>query len=538
MQQAVAEEISLSKMRNMSNSYDAIIIGGGHNGLVAAAYLAKAGKKVLVLERRDKVGGAAVTEEFRDAPGFKFSALAEDGRLLPRVVKELGIHNSGFIIDNAPEIFAPQLGGGALTLWKDSKRSAEEIGRFSGKDAGCYAPFIAQVEKMGAVLRTLMMTIPPNLPNPTRADLFELAKLANPTRKLGKDNTHDLIRVLPMSAADWIDEWFESDALRGIVAGRAVTGITWGPRASGTAHTLLYACASGGLLGTGAPVKGGMGALTQQLAEVAKKFGAEIRTKAEVAKIVVKEQTAVGVALEDGSEIRADVVVSNADPRTTFLKLLDPQVLDAYFLAEVQTIKYRGSCARVHLALDALPEFRAANGNVDLLRGHISIAPSLDYVERAYDDAKYGDLSRAPYLDATIPTLNDASLAPQGKHVMSVYAQYAPYQLKKGNWNEQRERLGNVVVDTLSQYAPNLRNLIRAKHVITPLDMETVYGLAEGNPNHGEMTLDQFLHMRPVAGYAQYRAPIKGLYLCGAGTHPGGGVTGANGLNAARVMNN
>ncbi len=521
----------------MANTYDTIIIGAGHNGLVTAAYLAKAGKKVLVLERRAIVGGAAVTESFADAPDFKFSPLAENARLLPQIARDLNLNVE--YINNDVEIFAPQPNGDALTLWRDVKRSAQDIARFSKKDAECYPPFAAQVNALSSVLSALMKVIPPNLPNPSRADLFELAKMLNPTRKLGKKNLHDLMRVLPMSSADWLDEWFESDALRGILAARAVTGITWGPRASGTAYTFLYSHAGG----DSAQVKGGIGALTQSLADAAKKFGAEIRTNADVVNIITRDDAAVGVALKSGEEIYAPAIVSNADPRTTFLKLLDPQSLDAYFLAEVQTIKYRGSCARVHFALDALPEFSALkNSDVNSLRGHIQVAPSLDYVERAYDDCKYGDISRAPFLDVTIPTLNDATLAPQGKHVLSVYMKYAPYHLKKGNWNDPstgsglRERLGNVALDTLSQYAPNLKSIIRAKHIITPLDLEIVYGLSEGNPNHGEMTLDQFLHNRPVAGYAQYRAPVRGLFMCGAGTHPGGGVTGANGFNAARVV--
>lgn len=515
----------------MKNSYDAIIIGAGHHGLVTAAYLAKAGKKVLVLERRAIVGGAAVTESFADAPDFKFSALAENARLLPQIARDLNLNVE--YINNDVEIFAPQPNGDALTLWRDVKRSAQDLARFSKKDAECYSPFIAQVNALSSILDTLMTVIPPNLPNPSRADLFELAKLLNPTRKLGKNNLHDLMRVLPMSMSDWLDEWFESDALRGILAARAVMGITWGPRASGTAYTFLYSHAGG----QSAQVRGGIGALTHALADAAKKFGAEIRVNADVANIITRDDAAIGVALKSGDEFYANAIVSNADPRTTFLKLLDPQILDAYFLAEVQTIKYRGSCARVHLALDALPEFTVLkNGDVNLLRGHIRIAPSLDYVERAYDDAKYGDISRAPYLDVTIPTLNDSTLAPQGKHVLSVYMQYAPYQLKTGDWRLKKDMLLKIVLDTLSQYAPNLQSLILQSQVITPLDLETTYGLTEGNPNHGEMTLDQFLHNRPVAGYAQYRAPVRGLYLCSAGTHPGGGVTGANGFNAARVV--
>ena len=528
----------------MTQTYDAIIIGGGHNGLVTAAYLAQAGRKVLVLERRPVVGGAAVTEEYAGAPGFKFSACAGGaGNLLPQVVRDLGLHAHGLEIvrpADAPAVFAPQPDGRALTLWPDTARSAREIEAFSKNDAARYPEFVEMLDKVSALVRGLMTAVPPALPEIGRGDWMELLRLFGPARRLGKKHLHNTLRLLPMPVADLLDEWFEADALRGIVAARGVTGINWGPRAAGTAYTLLYAwAAGGGGLGGGGTVRGGMGALTQAIAAAAQGFGAEIRTGAEVAHILVPNGHAAGVALASGEEISAGAVISNADPRTTFFRLLDPGRLDPDFVWGARNIKYRGCGARVHLALDELPQFTALGGaDADPagLRGQILIAPGVDYLERAYDEGKYGGFSHSPMLDVSIPSLNDPGLAPPGKHTLSVYMQYAPYQLRGTDWEAQREALGDVVVDTLAQYAPNLKSAIRFRKVLTPLDLESIYGLPEGNPNHGEMTLDQFLHMRPVGGWAQYRTPVPGLYLCGAGTHPGGGVTGANGYNAARVV--
>jgi phytoene dehydrogenase-like protein len=515
----------------MGNTYDTIVVGGGHNGLVVAAYLARAGRKVLVLERRPVLGGAAVTEEF--FPGFKFSACADGGgRLLPQVIRDLDLKRHGLeMIPSEVAAFAPQSDGPALTLWHDITRTASTIERFSKRDAARYPDFMALVAKLSAVLGALMTTIPPQLPQPSGGDVLELSKLLGPLRTLSKKETHDLLRILPMSMADWLDEWFESDVLRGVLAARAVTGLTFGPRASGTAYTFLYSQANAGQ----GMVKGGMGALSHALANAARAHGAELRVNAEVHHIAIKHGRAAGVALASGEEIAAPVVISNADPRTTFLKLLDPATLDAFVLQSVRNIKYRGSGARVHLALSGLPHFSGADPQTRL-RGHLIIAPSLDYVERAYDDAKYGEMSRQPYLDVLIPSLNDPTLAPAGQHTLSAYVQYAPYHLN-GGWDEQRRKaLGDLVIERLSEYSPNLQSLITNYKTLTPCDLESIYALPEGNGNHGEMTLDQFLHMRPVPGYAQYRAPVEGVYLCGAGTHPGGGVTGANGYNAARVV--
>lgn len=522
--------------------YDAIIIGGGHNGLVTAAYLAKAGRKVLVLERRPLVGGAAVTEEFAEAPGFKFSACADGlGNLSPAIIRDLKLLQHGLeFLPADPAIFAPQPDGSQLTIWRDVERTTKEIERFSRRDATRYADFINLVSKVSNLVGGLMSVTPPQMPKPGPADVKELLKLLGPARQLSKKEIHDTLRILPMSVADFLDEWFEAEPLRGLIAARGVTGITWGPRAAGTTYTLLYGCAgqNGHVLGTSGAIKGGMGALTRAIARAAQQYGAEIRTGVEVAEVVVDNSRAHGVRLANGQTISAAAVISNADPRTTFFKLLDPQYLDPFFMRQVQHIKFRGSGARVHLALGELPRFAALNGgdSREYLRGRIQIAPSLDYLEKAFDAAKYGTFAPQPYLDVTIPSLMDPSLAPAGKHVMSIYMQYAPYQLKAGSWDEQREALGQVVISTLAQYAPNLEQTVLHAKVLTPLDLETIYGLPEGNPNHGEMTLDQFLYMRPVPGYAQYRTPIEGLYMCGAGTHPGGGVTGIPGQNAAREI--
>ncbi|MBE7552329.1 MAG: FAD-dependent oxidoreductase [Anaerolineales bacterium] len=519
--------------------YDAIIIGGGHNGLVTAAYLARAGRKVLVLERRPIVGGAAVTEEL--IPGFKFSSCADGlGGLSPTIVRDLNLQQHGLEYLHAdPAIFAPQPDGRALTIWRDVNRTVREIEPFSRRDAARYPDFMALIGKVSKLVGALMAVTPPQMPRPALTDMPELLKLLGPARQLSKKDIHDTLRILPMSVADLLDEWFESDALRGLIAARGITGITWGPRAAGTAYMLLYSCAGDGqAFGSGGIVKGGMGGLTQALAGAARHNGVEIRTEAEVAEIVIENGQTCGVRLANGQIVTAAAIISNADPRTTFMKLVDPQVLDPFFVRQVQNIKYRGSGARVHLALKELPEFTALDNHdpAQYLRGYVRIAPSLDYLEKAFDAAKYGQFARRPYLDVTIPSLADPSLAPAGQHVMSIYMQYAPYHLQEGSWEECREALGEVVINTLAEYTPNLKEMVLDSRVLTPLDLEIIYGLPEGNPSHGEMTLDQFLYMRPVPGYAQYRAPIQGLYLCGAGSHTGGGVTGLPGYNAAREI--
>jgi phytoene dehydrogenase-like protein len=524
--------------------YDIIIIGAGHNGLVTAGYLAKAGRRVLVLERREQVGGAAVTQEV--FPGFRFSTCADgSGYLCPEVRRDLKPDVEILAVD--PVAFAPQPDGSSLTIWRDPAKTAAEIAPFSSADAERYPAFVEFIGKIAAVVGGLARVEPPDLPDAGLRDLLGLRPLVGPMRALGRKRVNDLLRVLPMPVTDLLDEWFESDVLKGAIAANGVRDLTWGPKEAGTAYALLYnwALSDTGLLRSSGAIKGGIGALSEALASSARSFGAEIRTGSAVTGIATEEGRAVGVTLAGGAILRAPVIVSNADPRTTFLELLGPSVLGAKIVRHVRNITYRGSAARVLLALRELPEFTAitrrgaASGAGDptaLLASPIQIAPTVQYLQRAYDCVKYGEYSPQPYLDVMIPTLLDPSLAPAGQHIMSITAKYAPYQLRHGNWEERRETFGDVVIDTLAEYAPKVRDAILHRRVLTPPDLEAAYGLPEGNPSHGEMILNQFFHMRPIPGYARYRSPIRGLYLCGAGCHPGGGVTGIPGHNAARAI--
>jgi phytoene dehydrogenase-like protein len=519
---------------------DVVIIGAGHNGLVAAAYLAKAGRKVLVVEERDQVGGAAVTQEL--FPGYHFSTCADGpGYLAPEIVRQLGLESHGLeIIPSQAVVFSPQPDGSSLTIWRDADRTVEQIARFSAADADAYPRFVALVDKLAGVVGGLMRTTPPALPSVSWSDLRSVGTLAAPARKLGRKNLNQLLRILPMPVADLLDEWFESDVVKGAIAAIAVRDITWGPKEAGTAYTLLcsWALSDTHLFRPAGVVRGGMGALTCALAASATAAGADIRTSSPVASIRVEDGRAAGVRLADGSEISADSVMSSADPRTTFLELLTPRLQSASFIKHVRNIKYRGSGARIHLALRGLPEFPALAGQdaTAHLSGAIQIAPSLSYLQRAYDHVKYGEYSEHPYLDVLIPSLSDSGLAPTGHHVMSITAKYAPYALRAG-WDEaQRGRFVEIALEALARFAPGLRDLILHQRAYLTPDLETDFGLPEGNPHHGEMTLDQFFHMRPIPGYARYAAPLPGLYLCGAGTHPGGCVTGIPGHNAAREL--
>jgi phytoene dehydrogenase-like protein len=524
-------------MADSRGNYDVIVIGAGHNGLVTAGYLAKAGRRVLVLERREQVGGAAVTEEL--FPGFRFSTCADgSGYLCDEVRRDLKPVVEVLAAD--PVVFSPQPDGSSLSIWRDTAKTAAEIARFSTADAERYPEFVALVGKIAAVVGGLARVEPPDIPDVHLRDLLSLRPLAGPVRALGRKHINDLLRVLPMPVADLLDEWFESEVVKGAIAANGVRDITWGPKEAGTAYALLYnwSLSDTGLLRSAGVVKGGIGALSDALAESARGFGAEIRTSAQVESIVTEEGRAVGVSLAGEGVVSASVVVSNADPRTTFFELLDPYKLSAKLVRHVRNIKYRGSAARVLLALSEVPDFSALSSGdaATLLASPIQIAPTLDYVQRAYDCVKYGEYSPHPYLDVLIPSLLDPSLAPAGQHTMSITAKYAPYQLRDGDWDSRREAFGDVVIDTLAEYAPRIREAILHRRVLVPTDLEAVFGLPEGNPSHGEMTLDQFFHMRPIPGWARYRTPIAGLYLCGAGCHPGGGVTGIPGYNAARAV--
>jgi phytoene dehydrogenase-like protein len=517
--------------------YDAVIIGAGHNGLVTAAYLARAGLYVLVLEQRPVVGGAAVTEE--QVPGFTFEPCAASVNWFhPGVARDLDLSRHGLkIISGEPTLFAPLPGGDHLLL--ESGRSVEAIQRFSAADARRWQSFNAHVARLRPILEALYSITPPAGPALNRGDLSSFFGLGASLRQLGRRDVVELLRTLPMSVVEFLDEWFESDVLKGALGAAGITGIFQGPYAAGTAYVLLHhllGSPAGGLWSPGV-VRGGMGNLARALTDAAKRYGVAIRTGVQVARVMVEDNTATGVVLAGGEEVFAHRVISNADPSTTFLNLVDPLELDPTFIRKVRNIKYRGACARVNLALDALPAFATLPGDGPHLRGLILISPSLDYLERAYDDAKYGEVSRIPHLQVSLPSLVDPSRAPRGKHVMTVLFQYAPYHLRGGEWDEaQRTALGDKVEETLSEYMPALTERVVGRQVLTPLDLEQRYGLTEGNLYHGELTLDQLLFMRPVPGWARYKMPVRNLYLCGAGTHPGGGVNGASGRNAAREV--
>ena len=570
----------------MSKVHDIIIIGAGHNGLVTAFYLARAGFKSLVLERRAVVGGAAVTEEFH--PGFRTSVLdGAAGPLVPAVAKDMQLERHGVQwLEPKCRIFAPSQNARALILHSSAAESAKRIAPFSQADAAKYVELAEIFAGAQKFISSLLTIPPPDIDHPGSTDIWNLLAAGRGFRKLGKRNMQRLLRWGPMAVADFVAEFFETELLRAVIAARGIFGAAAGPWSAGTTALLLLRVVAGGLpaaagLPDGNPIyaRGGMGALSEAMAAAAKQAGAEIRTSAEVERILVKDGAVTGVVLKGGEEISAGAVVSAADPKRTFLKLIEPVHLAPSFLGQMQHYRCQGTVARVLFALDALPNFAALKNERDAnaaLTGRIHIGPEIDYLERAFDDSKYGDFSRAPFLEAAIPSLLDPSLAPNGKHVMSVHMQYAPYKLKREaqdasrrsdgtsfpggrsfssgvndvamsgalapeaasphNWPSRRDPLADVVVKTLAQYAPDLPQKILARRVITPLDFEEIYGLTGGHISHGELALDQLFTMRPLIGWARYRTPIRGLFLCGPGTHPGTGLTAASALNASRQI--
>jgi phytoene dehydrogenase-like protein len=518
-----------------------IIIGAGHNGLVAAFYLAKAGFKPLILERREIVGGACVTEEFH--PGFRCSTLANSaGPLLPQVLNDLRLKRDGLeFIQPEVKVTALNLDGPAVSIYQDANRTGRELAAISSRDAERYSEFVRTFERIGGALRPLLTMTPPNIDAPSKSELWNLGKLGWAVRGLGKKDEYRLLRYGPMAVADLAAEWFETETLRALVAARGIFGASAGPWSAGTsAPVLLQAAMDGQAIAPATFVKGGMGSLTQALAKAVTDAGGEIRTDSEVKNIRVADDRVSSVVLANGEELPAWTAVSCADPGVTLLELLAYGELEPSFQNKIQNYRAVGTVAKVNLALAALPKFEGIEcGDADCaekLSGRIHIGPNIDYLERAFDASKYGDFSPRPYLDITIPTLTDSALAPDGAHVVSIHAQFAPYQLKEGDWNSRREELGDTIVETLSEYAPNLSELIVGRQVVTPLDLEQTFGLTGGHIHHGEMSLDQLFAFRPIIGWANYRTPIKGLYLCGAGTHPGGGVTGAPGFNASREI--
>ncbi len=522
----------------MPETRDVVMIGGGHNGLVTAFYLAKAGFKPLVLERRDQVGGAAVTEEFH--PGFRCSTLAHSaGPILPEIVRDMQLQRHGLKLIT-PEVRMTALSpdGRAMLLHNDVNRAAQEIGKLSAKDAAQYAEFGESLASIGHVIGEALRLTPPDIDDPSRADLWNMLNTGRSLRKLGKKNLYRLLRWGPMAVADLVTEFFETELLRATIAARGIFGTALGPWSAGSSLVLLLRAAGDPHpAGAAGFVAGGAGALTQAMASAAKEAGAEIRTNAEVKEIRVKDGAANGVVFASGDEISAKTVISNADPRRTLLKLVDPTHLAPDFVMKLQHYRMPGTVAKINLALAGLPKFTAiGDANGSALRGRLHIGPEIDYLERAFDESKYGNFSTHPYLELAIPSLADPSLAPPGKHVMSIYMQYAPFKLKSGNWENQRDALGNTVVKALSEYAPDLPGLVLDGRIITPQDLEDTYGLTEGHIFHGELALDQFFTMRPLLDWARYRTPIRNLYLCGSGTHPGVGLTGGSGANAAREI--
>jgi phytoene dehydrogenase-like protein len=519
--------------------HDIIIIGAGHNALVAAFYLAKGGRKPLVLERRPIVGGCAITEEF--APGFRAPTLAHAfGPLRPSIVRDVQLERRGVqFVRPDPRLMALSRDGRAIALSTDVQRTQEAIRPFSTRDAARYPAFCDTLARLGSFLNGLLETTPPSIDSPSRGDMWELVKTGRRFRGLGKKDAFALLRWGPMAVADFVHEWFETDLLQAAIAARGIFGTAMGAWSAGTTAVLLLAAASDPAPGgSSVTAVGGPGAVTRAMAEAAREAGAEIRTGAEVVRIVAKDGAVVGVALADGTEISAGAVVSSADPRRTFLRLVDPMDLEPGFLTRIRNYRTPGTTAKVNVALRALPAFRGITGDAaTMLRGRVHVGPGIDYLEHAYDASKYGEISSEPYLDVSFPSIADASLAPAGRHVMSVYMQYAPFKLRDGaSWEHHRSNLAGAVLRTLEEYAPGLTGLVEHEQVITPADLESTYGLTGGHVFHGELALDQLFTMRPTLGWAQYRTPLDNLYLCGSGTHPGHGLTGGSGQNAAREI--
>lgn len=521
----------------MPTNHDIIVVGGGHNGLVTAFYLAKAGFKPLILERRDVVGGAAITEEFH--PGFRCSTLAHMAApIRAEIIRDMQLARRGLkMMQPDVRVFAPTPDGRSLTLYGDAQKSNAEISKFSPKDGQKYLEFQKSLASVVDVIADLLPMTPPDIDHPSASELWYLLKTGKKARGLGRRELYQLLRWGPMAVADLVAEWFDTELLRAVIAARGIFGTNLGPWSAGSAMMLMLRTACDAeACGSAWFAQGGMGAVTQAMSAACREAGVEIRTSAGVAQIRVKDGEATGVALDNGEEIGARSVISNADPKATLLGLVDAQHLAPDFLGRLKNYRAHGTLSKINLALSGLPKFTAAPDGDAVLRGRIHIGPEIDYLERAFDASKYGSFSEKPYLEAVIPTLNDATLAPEGKHVMSIYVQFTPYRLRETDWDSQREKLADTVIRTLAEYAANLPSVILGQQVITPKDLERTYGMTGGHPFHGELALDQFFTMRPLLDCARYRTPIKGLYLCGSGTHPGIGLCGASGANAAREV--
>jgi phytoene dehydrogenase-like protein len=520
--------------------YDAVVVGGGHNGLTAAAYLARAGLTTLVLERRDIVGGCCVTEEI--APGCRVSTTSYIASMLrPEVISDLHLADYGLrMVPCDPAIQVPFPDGHAVPWWVDRERAKAEFKKISAKDAETFIQVDDRLKKLARYLQPFFMEPPPEIDTRSMRGWGDLFRVGKKFRGISSDEVSQLISFLTGSLGEFLDHNYESEKMKTMFLANNIYGKHGGPYQPGTAIGLLFHLLSGGeheLQGFYGHVMGGMGAITQALAASGRRLGVEIRTSAPVAQIEVRDGRARGVVLEDGTVIRARIVLSNADPKRTFLKMVAASELPNEFLHSIRGIKMEGPCAKVNLVLDVEPRFTGTSPTATALeRTFYTLVSSLAFAERCYDIAKFGEIPEELWVDCVVSSNADPSLAPSGKHILTCFVQYVPYHLREGNWDEKRELLGNRVIKKIGEYAPNVPNAIVACQVLTPLDLERTYGLTEGNIFHGDLRLEQLFFMRPVSGWAQYRTPVDGLYLCGAGTHPGGGVTGAPGHNAAHQV--
>ncbi len=518
--------------------YDAIVVGGGHNGLVNGAYLAKAGLKTLILERRHLVGGAAITEEL--VPGFHFTTFSYALSLLrPDIIHELDLVNHGFLPILMPSSFAPMENGDYLLLGTDHDENVQEIRRHSARDADAYDRYTYDMDRVCQVVKPLFDSAPPDLFGKSPEDLEAVARLTSHLGGVEPKVMHDLVRLLTGSAADFLDDYFESDILKGYLASSGIIGTKVGPMSQGSGLVLLFHSMGehDGEFGAWAFHKGGNGGFTQVLARAAVAYGAEIMLNAPVEAVLTQHGRATGVALADGTELQAKVVVSALDPRRTFLELVNPRELPTELVDTITRFRFQGTSAKVNFALDGLPAFAALGDRTDQYGGFINMGPSLEYLERAFDDAKYGWYSQRPYIDGAIQSVVDPDMAPPGKHVMSCFIQYAPYHLKGSDWDTERDKFGDTVQATVESFFPGFGDLVRHREVVTPLDIERVVGLSEGNIFAGEFFAPQMYFFRPAPGWSQYRTPIDGYYQCGSGTHPGGCVIGAPGkLASQRIL--
>jgi len=525
---------STARSSRADRTYDAIVVGGGHNGLVNGAYLAKAGLKTLIIERREFVGGAAITEELR--PGFWFTTFSYALSLLrPDIIHDLELTKHGFMPLLMSTLFAPGENGDYLLLGQDHGENIKEIARHSKHDADAYDQYSHDVDMVCQAIKPLFDMVPPDIFSDDPEELLALARIGNRFKKLDKRVLHNAVRLLTGSAADFLDDYFDNDLIKGYLASSSIIGTKVGPRSQGSGLVLLYHSIGehDGVFGSWAFHKRGNGGFTQVLSRAAQAFGAEIVLESPVDSIITKNGQATGVALKDGSEYYADTVVSSLDPRRTFLELVNPRELPDDLVENIQRFRFQGTSSKVNFALDGIPNFPPLGQKPDHFRGFTNIGPSMDYLERAYDDAKYGWYSQNPYIDMAIQSTIDADMAPPGKHVMSCFIQYTPYKLRESDWDTEKENLGDTVQRTLENYFPGFGNLVLQREVRTPLDIERTVGLSEGNIFAGEFFAPQMFFFRPAPGWSQYRTPIDGYYQCGSGTHPGGCVMGAPGRLAA-----